>query len=52
MCIRHGDNRHLEWLVWLVTKHGKVWMTESSVSPQGEVRLASSTCGFQSINVE
>ena len=25
MCVRHGDNRHLEWLVWLVTKHGMMW---------------------------
>ena len=25
MCVRHGDNRHLEWLVWLVTKHGLLW---------------------------
>ena len=25
MCVHHGNNCHLEWLVWLVTKHGLMW---------------------------
>ena len=36
MCVRHGDIRHLEWLLWLVTKHGKVWDdTKQSESTRG-----------------